>query len=401
MNNPSIPKKILVVTSRFPYPVIGGDRQRIFQICKALSKSYRLSLLSLCESKSELNLAIPNDGVFANVERVYLPRWKSWLNCLVGLVNKRPLQVSYYRSAKLTNKVLAQESQYDAALVHLIRMAEVVIPLEIPKFLEMTDAISLNYDRIKKNKTKLKFDFRSLVYQFEVKRLIVYEKSIVDKFDDTFLVSEIDRQYLFGNNVNALSKVHVSSLGVDLNLFPYNFEENARDIIFIGNMNSLQNLDAATFMASEILPLIRETLPNVQLKLIGRISETNSIELRKYAGVIVTGEVENVANEAMGGAVGVCPVRLGAGAQNKVLEYMALGLPMVTTSLGLEGYHAQPNRDLLVADDSVDFSSAVVQLLLDRNCAKEMAMRARQYVFECHGWDPMLKPMIDAINLKL
>ena len=100
-------RKLLIITSRFPYPVIGGDRLRIFQICKVLSQVYSLNLVTLCENKSEMLMLMPEDGVFSSIERFYLPKWRSWLNCFFALFGSRPLQVAYYNDKSFIKRVLA------------------------------------------------------------------------------------------------------------------------------------------------------------------------------------------------------------------------------------------------------------------------------------------------------
>lgn len=393
-------KKILILTTRYPYPVIGGDRLRIYQICKLLSRQFQLTLLSLCESKSELEMAFPEDGVFHSIERVLMPRWRSWLNCFAALPTDMPLQIAYYRNAEFFKRATILHSEHDATLAHLIRASDAVRHLPGPKFLEMTDAISLNYERIRSTGHS-KNDWRSHVFSLESRRLRRYEQEIVDLFDRSFLVSEIDRKFLFDNQKSRLDRVSVCSNGVDLSGLPFQFSENGRDIVFIGNMFSLQNLDAVNFMALEILPRIRANRSDVSLRLIGRIREDDAVRLKQMDGVIVTGEVPDVAVEARNAGVGVCPLRLGAGVQNKVLEYMALGLPTVSTSLGLEGFRAKDGQDLLIANDAVGLAEAVLRLLNDRDEAKTMAEAARKYVEQNHSWDSQLAPLVGKINESL
>ena len=91
-------KKLLVLTPRFPYPVIGGDKLRIYHLCRVLSRRFSLTLLSMCESDDEMHAALPDDGVFDRVERVFLSRRRSYLNTLLALPTRTPLQVAYYRS---------------------------------------------------------------------------------------------------------------------------------------------------------------------------------------------------------------------------------------------------------------------------------------------------------------
>ena len=399
-NNYSGRAKILILTPRFPYPVVGGDRLRIYQLCRALATKYSLTLLSLCESDAEMNMEVPNDGVFDRIERIFLPRWKSFVNCALALPSQVPLQIAYYRHSGFRKRAEELAVQHDAVFAHLIRVGDSVKKLSCLKFLEMTDAISLNYHRIQRSRLS-RSDLRAHVYALEANRLQKYEKSIVDNFDHSFLVSDVDRQYLFSDSPDKLGRVSVFSNGVELDHLTYQFEPNGKDLIFIGNMYSLQNFDAAMYMASEILPLVRRTYPKVRLRLIGRVKQEQASKLMQFDGVEVTGEVLSIADAARGGGVGVCPLRLGAGVQNKVLEYMALGLPVVSTALGLEGFNARDGAEIIVANKPEDFAKQVIRLLSDRCLASNIANAARLYVDSQHGWGTMLAPMLELIDSHL
>ncbi|OWQ87498.1 glycosyl transferase family 1 [Roseateles aquatilis] len=392
--------RLLILTPRYPYPVIGGDRLRIFFICKVLSAHFRLTLLSLCESEAEMTSALPMDGVFDRIERVYLPKWRSRLNTLLALPTRTPLQNAYYRSAEFRGRIKSLAPEHDGVLAHLIRTGDAIRDLPQPKFLEMTDAISLNYARVGRER-RASLDLRSQVYRIESERLEAYERAVVDDFDHSFLVSAIDREFLFGNDAGRLARVTVVSNGVDLSSLPYDFSPVTGDLVFIGNMTTLQNLDAVQYMAREILPLIRRDRPEVRLRVIGRIGPNERTQLEHIDGVVVTGQVDSVAVAAHGGAIGVCPMRLGAGVQNKVLEYMALGLPTVSTSIGLEGFHARDGVELAVADDPSSFAARVLRLLDDRAAASRMAQAARAHVESHHSWEAMLQPMVDVIARRL
>lgn len=390
--------RLLVLTPRYPYPVVGGDRLRIHEVCKALCERLDLTLLSLCESTAEASAPVPPEAPFRQIERVVLPRWSSWLQSLTALPGSLPLQVAYYRSAAFDKQLERLLPAHDGVLAHLIRTGDAVRRSNVatvPRFLEMTDAISLNYERVQRSRRGR--SLRAHVFSIEADRLLSYERQVVDDFDLSFLVSEVDRQHLFGSDTRRLQRTMVCSNGVDLQRLPYQFERNAADIVFIGNLQTLQNLDAATFMATDVLPVVRRQRPDARLRIIGRIKNADARSLGRHEGVVVTGEVPNVAAAAAGGAVGVCPVRLGAGVQNKVLEYLALGLPTVTTSVGFEGLGVVPDRDILVADNAKTFAEAVIQLLRDREAAAAMAEAGRRHVEDHHSWSAMLQPMVDAV----
>nr|WP_232352799.1 glycosyltransferase [Burkholderia contaminans] len=384
----------MVLTPRFPYPVIGGDKLRVYHLCRVLSRHYSLTLLSLCETPEEMCAALPDDGVFDRVERVFLPRWRSYVNTLLALPTRTPLQVAYYRSRAFAAAVSWLLPLHDGVFVHLVRCAEYVRKSDKPRVLEMTDAISLNYSRVKQLRHAR--GLKSRVFGIEAKRLLDYERMIVDDFDLSVLVSKTDRDYLFPGE--SARKVMVCSNGVDLSGLPYVARSMAsRLLIFIGDMRTVQNQDMCRFFAEEVLPLLRKRA-GYRFRIVGSIAPVLAERFRAYEGVEVTGRVASVAEAASDGAIGVCPMRIGAGVQNKILEYMALGLPVVTTSLGHEGLGAKSGQDLLIADTPEEFVRRIEGLVFDEAFAAEMAARARTFVEREHGWERMLAPLVERVG---
>jgi glycosyltransferase involved in cell wall biosynthesis len=389
--------KLLVLTSRFPYPVVGGDRLRLYRICVELAKDHELTLLSLCDDRADLEATVPDDGVFAHVERFYLPTWRSWVASLAAIPSRTPLQVAYYRLGRFSARARRLAASHDGVLAHLIRTGAAVADVPGPKFLELTDAISLNYERAKSASSRHRFDPRTIAYRLETGRLRPYEQGIVERFDRSFLVSDIDRDHLFAPDDPRRGRVLVVGNGVDTDALAYDFAADGTDAAFIGNLASLQNFDAALHFASDVLPLVRKVRPDVRFRVVGRIAPDAAQRLSALEGVDVTGEVDSIAAAVHGAGVGVAPLRIGAGVQNKVLEYFALGLPCVSTPLALEGFGAEHGRELLVAESAEAQAEAVLRLLDDRALARRVAQSARDYVERNHSWEQVLAPLRAAV----
>lgn len=388
-------KSILVLTPRFPYPVVGGDRLRIYYICKELSLTYNIELLSFCETIEEMNYDVPDDGVFRSIERIFLPRWKSYFNCMFSLFTRKPLQVAYYSSRDFSNAFERIVTKCDAVLAHLVRTAAYVENCDKPKILEMTDAISMNYERVRTLAgTK---GFKNIVYAIEQERLNRFEKNIASKFDLSVLVSKVDKDYLFPVANSASSKVIVCSNGVNFDDFPQNYDPVDKTIVFIGNMTTVQNLDAASWFAEHVMPLLHE-IDNFRFKVIGRINSQDANYLSSFPGVEVTGLVDSIANEASGALVGVCPMRLGAGVQNKVLEYMALGMPAITSRVGIEGIDAEVGVDILVADEPGAYVKHISELSKDKERAKSIGSNGSSYVRRTHSWNGKLSKFLARVD---
>lgn len=394
-NTASTRPRVLVLAPRFPYPVVGGDRLRIHQLCKVLSEVADLTLLSLCESAEEMSMTVPADDVYQRVERVYLSRWRSRLNALMALPARTPLQVAYYRSAAFARRIDELLPAHDLVLAHLIRTGDYVRQAALPRILEMTDAISLNYQRVQRVSASHR-DIRSLIYAIEARRLLAYERQVIREFDRAVLVSDVDRAHLLEGREDA--RVLVCSNGVDLSHLTFKERVHAEPVVaFIGNMTTVQNMDACMFFAAEVLPLMRRQHP-FRFRVIGRMDAKAQATLARFEGVEVRANVSSVSHAVDGAYAGVAPMRLGAGIQNKVLEYMALGLPAVVSPVGLEGLKASSGHDVLVAASPADMAQALVSLWREPGLRLSLSRAGRQYVESEHVWARTLAPLVGAVT---
>ncbi len=386
-------KKILVLTSRLPYPVIGGDKLRIYNICKKLKKEgYELELFSFIESDYEKKNIVSED-LFSEIVTVLLPKWKSILSTAFGFFLGGPLQVSYYRSKKM--KKLVQnallKNKYDGVLVHLVRMAPYVKNAsKINKVLEMTDAISLNYSRSRKRGA---FSFMSLIYRIEEKRVLNYEIECIKKFNAIVLVSNVDRDFLkekIGSEDQ--NKLSVFCNGVTDELLSFNQEDyDANKIIFIGNLRSFQNQNAILYFIKDIYPLIKKEIPDVKLIVIGAEPPNSISVFNGVNGIEVTGKVNDIKVYAKDAALSVAPILIGAGIQNKILESMVMGIPVVTTSIGMEGIEGtKSNEHLLVADNTVDFADGVLGILRDKSKRNFISSNGKKLIRDYYAFDKQL-----------
>ncbi len=163
-------------------------------------------------------------------------------------------------------------------------------------------------------------------------------------------------------------------------------------ILFTGDMGFAPNVDAALFLASRIIPEVRRLHPDTELRLAGRNPDPRLLALRG-PGVTVTGEVPDMAPHLHAATVYVAPHSTGAGTRTKLLEAMAAGLPIVTTSLGIEGIAATPGREVQIADDSAATVTAVLRLLANPAERHRLGAAARRLVEERYDWSRCLAPL--------
>ncbi len=377
-------RRLLVLMPRYPYPPSGGDRLRILRICEYLSRHYSLTLVCLCRKRDEME-HMPDDGVFSEIHKVRLPTWQSLLNAGMAFFSRTPLQIAYYRSLRFSAAVARLLPSHDAALCHLVRTCEPLLTASIPRALEMTDAISLTYERIAGLPST--GALLRLLYRMEARRLRKFEREVLPKFDLATLVSPVDRDLLIDTN----SLLHVKVIPNGANLFEGKTDarRNGREIVFIGTMQYAPNLDAAVYFSKEVLPLLREH-GDFTFTVIGTIAPRARRQLERLVGVNVEGFVPDLLARTGGSFAAVAPMRSGAGIQNKILDYFALGIPAVTSSIGLEGLNAAPDREILVADSSHQFADQILKIYRDPEFADELATAAKGYLRKHHDWEKLL-----------
>lgn len=388
-------RRILVLTSRNPYPVIGGDRVRIYHLARMLSRHYDLTLLTLCRSKRERDAPPPEDGVFTEVHRVVAPYWHSWCRALAAVSTPKPLQVAFYENDAFRAAVKELAPRHDAVIAHLVRTAPYARDLPCVRVLEMTDAISLTMRRVASRHLGY-FDPRRLLYTVEAPRVQHYERRIARDFDLVSLTSMVDKRFAFGRG--ALDDVHpmVIRNGSDAPETepPRLADRNPGEIVFVGNLRSLPNFDAAWFFASQVLPRLRRRHPNAYFRVIGPSSRRAARKLAALPGVRVEGVVENLEQALASARVGVCPTRVGAGIQNKVLDYFGHRLAAVCSPLGAEGIDAVAGKDFLLADHAGEWAEQVSQLLEQESLAQQIADSGRALVLERYRWEQCCAPLV-------
>lgn len=382
--------KLLVLTSRYPYPVNSGGRLRIYNICKALASRYEITLASICERPEEMQ-HVPPDDLFAAVHRVFLPKWRSYSNLLRALPTRAPLQVAYYRSREFRNLVHRLLPSHDLVLAHLIRTAQFIPPeTDTRRILEMTDAISMNYERMKSLPDNARWT--RFFYAIEAKRVARYEGRLLDDFDKTWLISEVDKRHVDGWHEN----VEVIPNGVHFDRLPYLDGGNGSVIAFIGNMGYAQNQDACFYFARRILPLIRKHA-DLRFRVVGYCPEYVRDRLLRIPAVEVSGTFEVIGPQVQDAFCGICSVRAAAGMQNKVLEYLAMGLPCVTTLQGAEGIRAHHGVELLVYHSDEEAARQVLWLHGNPEARQRLAAAGRDLVRSQYDWQRLYQQFGDSV----
>ena len=345
--------------------------------------------MTFVEDEEQVQDAAPYRELYDRLVPVPLSPAQSWLNCVRGLASSEPLQAHYYKSSRM-RAVIAEElarQSYDVAVIHMVRMVPYLDDVPIRKVVDLCDALSLYHQRGTRVSPGLALS--SLIHAVEAKRLGPYETEAIRKGDVTLFISRVDADYF--SDAGLANRIAIVRNGVDVETF--NFHPERRDdnrIIYLGNMHTFQNTDAAVYFAKEIFPLIKKARPDAVFYIVGNDPSKRVRPLHDGKHVIVTGRVDSVIPYLASAAVTVAPMRAVAGVQNKILESLAVGTPVVTTSIGAEGL--EPGV-LDVADSPQDFARAVLGLMQDPAKRTERSLAGRAYVEANYTWEKALEPL--------
>lgn len=185
-------KRLLFISSRPLYPIVGGDQIRTVQFLNLLSQHFSIDVLCIIPSNDTINPKNINEHI-RDYYSFKIGKIQHIILCLRFIFNKLPIQVNYYYSPKIKKFIESKSFEYDAIFCNNIRTAEYVMEIEgVIKYIDFVDAISMNYDKARK-KSK---SFRKLIYTIDFKRCRDYEKYVLNHFDSCSVISEVDKQYI-------------------------------------------------------------------------------------------------------------------------------------------------------------------------------------------------------------
>jgi polysaccharide biosynthesis protein PslH len=377
--------KFLFIANRFPYPPYRGDKLKIWNLARRLSKHHELHLATFLEHTEDLKHLDALSPYFTRIHTVALPRWKSWLNCTLNIGFDTPFQVAYFRSAamrKLTSRLLHTE-QYNAVHVQHLRMAQYVAePEKHRAVLDLPDAFSLYWER-RKNAAGPRW--QRWFNQLEYARVKQYEK-VLHRFPLNLVCSVEDCTYLQKKEPSA--RIALLPNGVDSATFhPRDAADEIPDrILFTGNMDYAPNVDAVQHFCANIFPFICEQRPHAQFVIAGQ-RPVDAVKALAAENISVTGFIENLRTEYAKAAVVVAPLRFGAGTQNKVLEAMSVGVPVVCSPFAFNGLGIAPDQGVARCNNDREFADAVIRLLQDASLRQDAGNKSKDIIRDRFDWD--------------
>jgi polysaccharide biosynthesis protein PslH len=385
--------RILWIADYLPYPLVGGDRIRIYNLIRRVARKHEVYLAAFLEKPEDAEGVHHLQEFCARVETVNFQQ-RSRLAKAPGMLRfaleGKPPELKLLYSEELVSRIKQLISAVDFDLVQ-IEHSRMGLYLEaLPResrcksILMFHNITSLQYGRVSQVERRWGRKLRSWINSVTMG---FWEPHYAEKFDRCATVSEADRQLLL--KANSRLQVEIIPNGVDTEKFqPLSLPtENASlSLMFIGNMGYPPCVDAVMYFCMEIFPLIRQKIPSAELWIVGRSPRPEVLQL-DGDGVHVTGQVDEVIPYYQQSTICVVPLRAGGGTRLKILEAMALGRPVVSTTIGCEGLEVADGHNILIADTPEQFTEKVLRLFKDRELYRSISTNGRQLVEASYGWD--------------
>jgi len=370
--------KILLISAFLPFPQSLDGRQAVFYCVEELSKNHDFSLLSFVDSEHELQHLPKIKRCFSSIKIIRRYKIEGPLYPLT------PAYFASYFSSEMWKEIkkMTSEKYYDIILVAYPGMMQYIEAiLEGHTIFELHELPSLRLKRLLRAENRF---FRKGSLFFQWLKMIRYEDNRLPKFDKILAITDVEKNML----KKRMPRLDVSVLPsrVDTTYLDPAFFNDIKplknSLVFVGAMGRIENADAVTYFCSDILPLIKKKVPDVKLNIVGARPTSKIQKLDERDDVMITGFVEDVRPYIAQSQVYIVPIRLGGGIRYKVLEAMAMGKTIVSTSIGCEGIDVTNGENVILANSSREFAMGVVELLSNAEKRKYLGENARKLIEE-------------------
>jgi glycosyltransferase involved in cell wall biosynthesis len=385
--------KVLWIARTCPYPADDGEKLRVFNLLRAVAERHDLTIVYRVMSSDEQQGAAELDKFCTGgAHGVEVPRPQGLLGKLRWLLpfvfSRYPIALCtvYFESIRQRLAELAARERYDVVQVEHssldIYLDHVQFPGSPATVLTLHNIDYIRNERVLQNTP---VGPAKLYHWFNQRRFKTWELKAIRRYDRVIAMSDIDRSVLL-KDLPGLP-VDVVPNGVDAKVIAYlPAPDTSETVIFVASMDSEANHDGAMFFVREIWPLVKQARPGAVLKLVGRGPNAELQAQHNGRDVIVTGKVADVLGFYREAGVAVVPLRSGGGTRLKILEAMAAGSAVVSTTVGCEGLDVNDGQDILIADQPKPFADAVLRLLGDLLERRALQQAGRHLVEQRYDW---------------
>lgn len=385
--------KILFVVPNVPSPI----RPRPLHFIRGLSQAHQISVVCLAANEADERFVSELRQHCHKLEVIRLSRWKSLANCFLALFSGTSLRCAYFYSPRLRDRIKALVKAGEVDLLHAEHVKSIAMlqPImgKVPTVFDAVDCLSMLESR---RRAVTKNPLLKVFSWIESKKFARAEQAAAHHFNRLVISSEVDRQaYPIPDGLR--EKIHVVPNSIDLERFAFRrFEAQTNRVVFCAKLDYFPNEDAALYLARQIWPRVRARRPELRLEIVGSRPPSTVRQFDGKDNIRVIASVPDVRPYVGSAWVALCPIRIRAGTQFKMLEAMALATPVIATSVCCEGLEVEAGKHLLVADEPEQFASAI-ELLMDNITLREKLIGAgRAYVERQHNWADSVTGLTDS-----
>jgi glycosyltransferase involved in cell wall biosynthesis len=391
--------KHLLICPNFPYPPDSGASIRTFNLLKRLAQRHEIDLIAVNEGTVQGDHIDELKKYCTNVYLASLDKnlkILQWARVTGRLLKGEPFHTKYVASRELEKLIwkATRDQSYDIVQFehsHMARHFKFVHPQQRAKsVLMMHNVASIQFYRMSGAERRVSNKIKYFLTWFPMLR---WEPKIASKFHKIIVASEVDRIIL-----------KVLQPGLDISVVPNGIDsrmcqpcinggQREKNILIVGSMDYAPNVDAVMYFYREIFPVIREKMPECTLTIVGRKIPDDIQRLKADAKVMVEANVKEVGPYYRKAIVSAVALRSGGGTRLKILESMAFGIPVVSTSIGCEGLEIKNGQDILIADTPAEFANRVLEVIRSPVLWDKISRNARKVVEEKYDWDQIAETL--------
>jgi len=381
--------RLLWLKSDLLHPVDRGGRIRTYQIVRQLARDHEITYLALDDGTTDPDAeslaseyatkvrVVPYRRARRGTPRFY---WELFANLFSSL----PYSLSRYRVRGYAHAVEELASEVDLVVCDFLTPAvNLQLPLAVPAVLFQHNVEA----EIWRRHTHVRRGLQHWYFGLQWKRMLRFEAQACRHFDHVIAVSDDDRRHFESNY--GVARVSSVGTGVDLEFFRASDTgpRSAHEVVFVGSLDWMPNSEGMLWFVEHVWPRITQAVPEASLTIVGRDPPQSIRELEGRPGIQVTGRVDDVRPYLERAALSVVPLHVGGGTRLKIFEAMAMGCPVVSTTIGAEGLPLVHDEHVLLADSSGEFAGACVSLLQDPSRRHLLAADASRTIRQRFGWD--------------
>lgn len=384
----------LFLAHRIPWPPDRGDKIRSHHVLKWLSAHMPVHVATFGETSEDM----AGSGDLATVAKTQCVARRSKSVAMAGLeaiISAKPISLTAFSHRDITDYVERVLRQYPVDLIY-------VFSCQMAQYVPQGFAGRVIMDFVDVDSAKFEsyggdgYSPMEMIYRREGRKLAAWEAKVAQRSQASLLVSPQEADLFRSRNPMLNGSVHVLANGVDTNRYDPTITDSVAAIgagphlVFTGQMDYTPNEQGVEWFVRDILPMVQTFVPEAKLHIVGRAPTERVLKLAKMDGVNVVGEVPDVRPWLKAADVVVAPLRIARGVQNKVIEAMAMGRPVVASTEAATGIDAVSDQHFLVARDETQFCQHIVDLLGHPRRARKIGLSARRHMQETASWSSAL-----------